>query len=130
VGQESAVSVVLDAGALIAFERGSPRVRALLEEALRTNAKLLVPAGVLGQVWRDSARQVVLRALLGSRVTEVVPLDRLLAEASGILCGKSATADVIDASVVLCALRARAVVITSDARDLKRLHPSLSIESV
>jgi len=131
MGQARAVAVVvLDAGALIAFERGDERVRALLREALRDKARLVVPAGVLGQVFRDRARQVALRALLAGPTTEVPPLDQVLAEAAGVLCGRSRTADVIDASVVLTARRLRADVVSGDAGDLHRLDPTLRVHSV
>jgi hypothetical protein len=103
-------------------------MRALCREALRTGARLIVPAGVVGQVWRDGARQVVIRALLGAPMTEVPPLDRILAEAAGILCGRARTADVIDATVVLVARRERAPVVTSDPRDLRRLDSKLPLE--
>lgn len=123
-------AVVLDAGALIAFEKGDPRMRALCREALRTHARLVVPAGVVGQVWRDAARQVSLRALLAGATTEVPALDPLLAEAAGVLCGRTGTSDVIDASVVLTARRECAVVVTSDVGDLRRLDPHLAVEPI
>ena len=130
MGKESPGAVVLDAGALIAFERNSARMRALCREALRTRTRLVIPAGVLGQVLRDRAKQVPLGALLAGSTTEVPALDRILAEAAGILCGRTSTSDVIDASVVLTALRENAVVVTSDPKDLQRLDPALKIERV
>jgi rRNA-processing protein FCF1 len=62
MGKTSPQTVVLDTGALIAFERGDAKVRALVREALKTKARLVIPAGVLGQAWRGTARQVPLRA--------------------------------------------------------------------
>ena len=130
MGKTSPGAVVLDAGALIAFEKGDPRMRALCREALRTHTRLVVPAGVVGQVWRDAARRVPLRALLAGATTEVPVLDQLLAEAVGVLCGRTGTSDVIDASVVLTARRERAVVVTSDVGDLLRLDPHLAVEPI
>jgi rRNA-processing protein FCF1 len=52
MGKARPQAVVLDTGALIAFERGDARIRALVREALKTDAKLIIPAGVLGQAWR------------------------------------------------------------------------------
>lgn len=130
MGKANPATVVLDAGALIAFERADARMRALGREALRSGAKLVIPAGVLGQVWRDPSRQVRLGSLVRGPTTVVPPLDRLLAEAAGILCGKARTADVIDASVVLLARRERAVVVTSDAGDLRRLEPNIALEAI
>jgi hypothetical protein len=130
MGEKSPGAVILDAGALIAFERADPRMRALLREALRRGTRLIVPAAVLGQVWRDGARQVVLRALLSGPTTEVPPLDRVLAEAAGILCGRTKTSDVVDASVVLVARATRGVVISSDVSDLLRLDPALAVQPI
>lgn len=122
--------MVLDAGALIALERGDARMRALCREALRTRARLVVPAGVVGQVVRDRSRQVAVRALLKGPTTEVPVLDQLLAEAAGVLCGKAGTSDVIDASVVITAMRERAVVVTSDVDDLRRLDSRVRLERI
>jgi rRNA-processing protein FCF1 len=130
MGTKSPVAVVLDAGALIAFERGDARLRALCREALRTGARLVVPAGVVGQVVRDPSRQVAVRALLNGRTTEIPPLDRAVAAAVGVLCGRTGTSDVVDASVALVARRERAVVVTTDADDLRRLAPGLRIQRV
>jgi hypothetical protein len=105
-------------------------MRALCREALRRRTRLVIPAGVLGQVLRDRARQVSLCTLLSESTTEIPALDRILAEAAGILCGRTSTSDVIDASVALIALRERAVVVTSDPDDLRRLAPTLKIERI
>ena len=130
MGKARPRTVVLDAGALIAFERSDARMRALLREALKRGARLVVPAGVLGQVWRNGARQAPLRALLNGPTTAVPALDRALAEASGTLCGRAGTSDVIDASVVLTARREGAVVVTSDEGDLRRLDPAMRLERI
>lgn len=123
-------ALVLDAGALIAFERGDARMRALFREALRVGVRLIVPAGVLAQVWRDASRQVPLRALLNGPTTRVPALDQALAEAAGSLCARAFTSDVIDASVVLTARREHAVVVTGDIHDLRRLDRTLKLERV
>jgi predicted nucleic acid-binding protein len=130
MGKKAPTTVVLDAGALIAFQKADERMRALCREALRVGSRLVVPAGVLAQVWRDRARQVPLRILLAPSVTEVPPLDRALAEAAGVLCGRTGTSDVIDASVVLTARRLRAPVVTSDADELRRLDLSLDLHEI
>jgi hypothetical protein len=130
MGKASPAAVVLDAGALIAFERADPRMRALCREALRTGARLVIPAGVLGQVWRDNARQVPLRALLKGETTTVSALDQAMAQAAGILCGRAGTSDVIDATVALTAKLEHAVVVTTDVEDIRRLDPTLAIERI
>ena len=105
-------------------------MRALCREALRTGCELIIPAGVVAQVVRDRARQVVVRALLSGPTSRVPPLDRTLAEASGALCGRAGTIDIVDASVVLTARREGAWVLTSDVADLARLDPALRLERI
>jgi rRNA-processing protein FCF1 len=130
MGKAHPQAVVLDTGALIAFERGDGHMRALVREALKTGARLVIPAGVLGQAWRGAARQAPLRALMKGPTTVVPALDQVLAEAAGVLCGRAGTSDVIDASVVLVARRERAPVVTSDIDDLRQLDPGLTLERI
>ncbi len=125
-----ACAIALDAGALIALERADERVRALLREALRVRARIVIPAAVLAQVWRDGRRQAVLGMLLKGESTEVVSLDAVLAQAVGALCGRTGTSDVVDASLALVARRSRALVITSDADDVRRLDPTIPVEAL
>lgn len=127
MGATRARAVVLDAGALIAFERNDRRVRTLIELSLKNGIALHVPAGVVGQVWRDGGRQVRLARLVGSQAVQVQTLDREEAQAAGALCGQSGTADVIDASVTLLARRHGAKVVTSDPDDLIRIDSSLDL---
>ena len=117
--------LTLDAGALIAFERNDRRVVAIIERALKLRVRLAVPAGVVGQAWRDGRRQARLSRLLGSDLIEVEALDDKRARMAGQLCGVTNTADVIDASVVLCARARGHGVLTSDVDDLHRLDSSL-----
>ena len=105
-------------------------MRALCRQALASGAQLVIPAGVVAQVFRDRGRQVALRALLASATSRVPPLDQPLAEAAGILCGRSRTKDIVDASVVLVARRERASVVTSDVEDLRRLDPTLQLDRI
>ena len=107
--------LTLDAGALIAFERNDRPTVLLLWNALRTKTPLAVPAGVVAQVWRDGQRQARLAKLLSARTLEVEPLDDFRAREAGQMCGVSSTADIVDASVVLCARRRKQKVITCDA---------------
>ena len=118
---------VFDAGALIAFEKGDRRVVAIVARALQRQARILIPAGVVGQVWRDGRRQVRLARLLGSNLVDVEPLGDTQARAAGQLCGATRTADVIDASVVLSARQRKLSVITSDPGDLRRLDPDIAL---
>jgi hypothetical protein len=117
--------LTLDAGALIAFERNDRNIVAIVARAAELRLRLAVPAGVVGQVWRDGRRQARLATLLGSDVTETEPLDDHRARAAGQLCGVAGTTDVIDASVVLCARARGHGVLTTDPEDMQRLDPTL-----
>lgn len=121
---------VLDSGALVAFERSDRRVVAILARALHHGDPLVVPAGVVAQVWRDGRRQSRLARLLGSPVCEVLALDDRSARAAGQLCGTSGTADVVDASVVVVARQRALRVLTTDVDDLRRLDPHLDVVPV
>jgi hypothetical protein len=119
--------LTLDAGALIAFDRNSRYVVALIARAVEHGYSLAVPAGVVGQVWRDGRRQARLARLLGSRAVEVEPLDDQRAREAGQLCGVRRTTDVIDASVVLCARSRGHRILTTDPEDIGALGPTLEI---
>jgi hypothetical protein len=123
--------LTLDAGALIALERGDELVRALLQRAVvDSEATLHIPAGVLAQVCRDPRRQTRLARLLKHDHTNVVPLDHATARVVGLLLGLRRCSDAIDASVVVCARRHRQGVVTSDPDDLRRLDPRLPLTVV
>ena len=131
MGREGlAASGVLDAGALIAFERGDQETRAIIRRIRDRGGILIVPAPVLAQVWRGGARQARLAILVRAEDTLVEALDGEAARAVGVLLGRSGTADVVDASVVLSAWRHKAPVLTSDPDDLRRIDPQLAIEAV
>ncbi len=119
--------VVLDAGALIALDRNDRGTWAMLRVADDDGDVILVPSGVVGQAWRDGARQALLSRAL-DHCDEVV-LDGVVARAAGLLCGRTATADVIDASVALAAGAAMTdgtvTVLTSDPDDLGVLTTAL-----
>jgi len=114
----------------MAFERSNGRAVVLVARALELRADFRIPAGVVGQVGRDGRNQVRLARLLASPAVHVEQLDDESARAAGQLCGVRRTADVIDASVVLCAKRHGYGVVTSDVSDIRHLDPSLRIVAV
>jgi hypothetical protein len=114
---------VLDAGALVAIDRADRRIIRLLELA----EEIHVPAGALGQAWRNPARQVRLVRVMRSEEVETHPLDAASARAAGQLCAATATSDVIDASVVLVTRATGGVAVTSDPDDLRRLDPGIDL---
>jgi hypothetical protein len=117
----------LDAGALIGYERQDRRVIDLLAKSVEYGIELVVPAGVVGQVWRNGRLQARLANLLRSPEVEIETLDDMRARAAGQLCGLRGTSDVIDAAVVLCARSRGHHVVTSDPGDLARLDPTLGL---
>ena len=119
--------VTLDAGALVAIERNDRAVVVIVRRAVEAGVPMTVPAGVVGQVWRNGRRQVRLARLLGSPAVEIEPLDDARARAAGQLCGVTKTRDVIDASVILCARSRGHAVLTSDVDDLRRLDASIEL---
>jgi len=129
MGRAGAPTNVVDAGALIAFDRGDARARRYFQRSRENGFRLVIPAAVLAQVWRDAARQVNLASLVRDACT-VEPLDEQRAKAAGILCGRSGTADIADASVVLAARIHRGLVVSSDPDDLRRIDPSIEVESL
>jgi hypothetical protein len=102
----------------------------LIKRLLALRATIIIPAGVVGQVWRDGGRQVRLARLLGSPAVVVEPLNDRRARAAGQLCGIRGTRDVIDASVVLSAREHELAVATSDPDDLRRLDARLRLVAV
>ena len=126
----TASGIVLDAGALIALDRGDKRMIALLQRALAQGRMFRVPAGVVGQAWRNGRVQATLARFLRSEEVQIIPLDEQLARSCGELCGATNSPDVIDASVVILAKERRDPIVTSDPNDLRRLDPSAQIISV
>jgi predicted nucleic acid-binding protein len=110
--------VVYDAAVLIAADRNDRRAWAEHKSLLVVGVVPLVPAAVLAQVIR-SARQAQLRRFLRGCV--VVPLDEPTAHAAGRLLGDAGTADVVDACVVVVAIRFRARIVTGDPDDIEAL---------
>ncbi|MBA3906174.1 MAG: PIN domain-containing protein [Pseudonocardiales bacterium] len=120
-------AVVLDAGALIALERRDTRMLALADELHRSRRSAFVPAGVVAQAWRGSARQHAVLRLIRAKAVRVDPLTEDVATALGLLLARSSTSDVIDAHVAWLARRLGATVMTADPDDLAALDPALRI---
>jgi hypothetical protein len=113
------VSIVLDAGALIAVERGDRDMIALIKRERREGRAPLSHGGVIGQAWRGGyGRQAILGRLLPG--VDVQALDDELGRRAGVLLGAAGGADVIDAAVVLLAHDGDEI-FTSDPGDLRDL---------
>lgn len=109
---------VYDAAVLVAADRNDRRVWAEHKARLEFGIVPSVPAPVIAQVSR-SPQQVQLRRFLTG--CAIVPLGESEAHEARRLLGKTGTTDVVDAVVVVIALRQKAIILTSDPDDLKRL---------
>jgi hypothetical protein len=113
------MSLVLDAGALIAVERGNRDVVALIKQELLSRRCPTTHGGIVGQVWRGgSGRQTHLARLLPA--LDVVAVDTALGRRAGVLLGRARMDDVLDAALVLLAADGD-FLITSDPDDLAPL---------
>jgi hypothetical protein len=113
------MGLVLDAGALIAFDRGNRQVAALVEATRRRRERIVTSSGCVAQAWRSGgSRQALLARLL--RGVDERPLDPSGSKSVGELCAKAAKADVIGAHVALLANHPD-IVLTSDVDDLQEL---------
>jgi predicted nucleic acid-binding protein len=125
------VGLTLDAGALIAVERREARTRAFLAEARQAGQEVVIPAGVLAQVWRNGEKQVALTRFLKSRIglrtPRIEPLDARNARWAGEICAAAGTSDVIDASVVISARLNGNAVVTSDPEDIRAFDARVAV---
>ncbi len=112
-------ALVLDAGALVAVDRGDRSMIARLAVAQGRGMDLRSNAMVVAQVWRDrQGRQASLARLL--RAVDVRPVVHQDGRRAGVLLCLAGTADAIDATVVLLAVPGDRI-LTSDPDDLTRL---------
>jgi predicted nucleic acid-binding protein len=118
---------VLDAGALIAYERRDRKVSVIVEEAFGNRIEVVLPSAVLAQVWRDGSRQAVLSRILRNPGLVEAPLHHEDAKRVGELLRQSDTSDVVDAHVAVLAERLQATVITSDPDDIAKLNEDLPL---
>jgi hypothetical protein len=112
-------ALILDAGALVAVDRGDRAMAARLRAAQQHGLELRSNAMVIAQVWRDPhGRQADLARLL--RAVDVRAVDQQAGRDAGVLLGTAGTGDPIDATVVLLAAPGDRI-LTSDPGDLTRL---------
>ena len=98
--------ITFDAGGLIAVDRNDRRILAILARAKERGMRITIPATALAQAMRNPARQARLSRLIRQAGTDLVALDGPDATAVGMVLARIGTADIVDAHVVVCALRA------------------------
>jgi hypothetical protein len=112
------------------MDRNDRRVPALVTCATERGMRITIPATALAQAIRTAARKVRLSRLNRQAGTDLIVLNGPDATAVGLLFARTATADVVDAHVVVCVRRTGQVIITSDAADLRRIAPDLQLLAV
>lgn len=120
------MSLVLDAGALLAVERRDRRVGAMLRVAQQERIALRTSPAAVAQVWRHGPRQALLARILAG--VAAPPLDLDTGKRLGLLLGATGCSDVVDAHVASLA-RPGDRVLTSDPDDLRGILGTLSIEA-
>ena len=118
------MTLVYDTGALLAAECGDRTMWAVHRRGLDRAGLAVVPAVVLGQAWRGGPQPQLSRFLKGCVIES---FDENAGRTVGRLLRDAGTSDVVDAHVVLTALRYRAAVFTSDPDDLQRLTATAKI---
>ncbi len=110
--------IVLDAGALIALERGQHSVRAYVLLAEQGVVALSTSSAVVAQVWRGGGRQVRLARFLASGLVTEFALDAPASRRIGVLAAACGASDITDGHVASLAMERDAFVVTSDPRDI------------
>lgn len=115
--------MILDAGPLVALDRGESAARSFLAASVRANEALHTTAPVLAQVWRDGARQARLARI--ARSVSVHPFAADDYTAVGHLLRRSGTGDVVDAHLAVLAARVGHSILTADVADFIALTAHL-----
>lgn len=111
--------LILDSGAVIAWSRGVPRVRALLARALELGAEVRIPVAVLAETLRGGPRDAPIHRVRNA--VEVLPTDESTARLAGAMLGRTGKTNTVDALVAAEAAVLGADLLTGDAEDLREL---------
>ncbi len=121
--------LTLDAGALVAYERGDERIREILTVAYARGLVPTIPAIALAEVWRGDAKDARVARLLKASSIETV--DEQLARAAGSLRRNTPGSGTIDACVAVGVRRRLDAIATSDPNDMRMLlGPDFTILAV
>ena len=123
----SVTGLSLDSDVLISLDRNERRFVLLLDKVLASGFRITIPTTALAQAMRNPARQARLSRLIREPLTDLMDLDEADAIAVGKLLARSATSDIVDAHVVVCARKRGQPVVISDPDDLRRLAPELDL---
>ena len=121
------MTVVLDAGALIAIDKRDRAVGAMLRVLQRDDVRVVTSAAVVAQTWRDPRRQVNLARVLTG--VDIAALDDVAAKRVGELLRANGTSDLADGHVALL-VQPQERVLTSDEADIKALLRTRRVKAV
>lgn len=114
------VTIVLDAGAVIAAERNDPLLTAIVKAAQASRTTMLLPATVLAETWRGAAAANVSAFL--KPVTAFPELTERSARSAGVRLAKTDNPWIVDGNVVDIAISSRpSAIVTSDPSDIASL---------
>ena len=113
--------MILDAGFLISIDRSERSAHAFLAAASRSETALHTTHPVVAQVWRNGSHQARLAAFL--KTITIHSLDD--GRSVGKLLAQTETSDVVDAHVVITAVRLGQDILTGDPDDLTTLSAVL-----
>ena len=113
--------MILDAGFLIAIDRSETSARTFLTAADRSGTGLHTTHPIVAQVWRNGPRQAHLSAFLETITIHSFDDGRTV----GRLLAQTKTTDVVDAHLVICAVRLGHEILTGDPHDLITLASAL-----
>jgi hypothetical protein len=120
------VTVVLDAGALVAVDRRDRGILTTLRLLERDGVPVRTSAGALAQVWRGGPRQANLARVV--RGLDVAALDENESTRVGELLAAARTEDVVDAHVALL-VEPGGTVLTSDGSDIALLLGARKVQA-
>jgi len=119
--------LVLDAGALIALDRGNRDMHSEIRATRLSGAPVRTSPMALAQAWRDGKRQARLASAM--RDIDVPSLTEQDGRQAGELLAAAGSSDAIDATVALLA-RPGDLLYTSDPGDLRKLCGAAGIKAV
>lgn len=111
--------LTLDAGALIAYERGQEHIRKILAVGYERGFVPTIPAIALAEVWRGDAKDARIARLLKACSIEVV--DERLARAAGSLRRATPGTNAVDACIAVGVRQRSDAIATSDPDDMRAL---------
>lgn len=121
------MTLVLDTGALVAYERGDMAVAETIDGAQRRRERVVTSSACVAQAWRGGGpRQALLARLLEG--TEERGLDAAASRSIGALCGVARSKDVVDAHIAWLTNDGD-IVLTSDVDDIKDLLHAAKINA-